>query len=118
MNTPEIHSHLDALAALPGISACALADPETGMVLFMSGGHEHMEPLVETATDYWRLYTRLQNHFDKLGPLQTCAMIHAHGMLTLAPCDTTMIMVTITHRMQIDWKAWQEEVTQIAALMG
>ena len=30
---------------------------------------------------------------------------------------TTMIMVTITHRMQIDWKAWQEKVTQIASLM-
>ena len=44
-------------------------------------------------------------------------MIHANGMLTLAPCGTTMIMVTITHRMQIDWKAWQEKVTQIASLM-
>lgn len=118
MKTTEIREKIESMAALPGITACALVDGETGMVWHASSQTEGAEVLAEAASDYWRLYTRLQPHFAALGALQTCAMMHAQGMITLVPCGPSMIMVAVANRMQANWQQWQQEVRAIARLLA
>ena len=117
MNNAALHQAITHMAAQPGIMACALVDAETCMVIQSAGQTEVIDVLAEAATDYWRLYKRLQKHFDALGPLNTSVMLHRQGMINLTPCSDSVVVIAVANRMQTDWNAWQKEVKKLGKLV-
>mgnify|MGYP003599423383 FL=1 len=77
-----------------------------------------MQTFAEAASDYWRLYNRLADQFKDLGDLKASVMMHAHGRITLLPCGTGMLLVTLTRQKSaIDWTLWQEKTKELAQLV-
>lgn len=45
--------------------------------------------------------------------------MHSHGRLTLLPCGTGMLLVTLTRqKSEIDWALWQEKTRELALLVN
>ena len=118
MNAQRLQASLDDMASLPGVVGCALVEMGTGMVWNSSGEIAGLTALAEAASDYWRLYQRLQPNFEQVGKLRACVMMHDTGRITLLPCGTGMLLVTITtQQAQVDWKTWQTRTKDLAVLV-
>ena len=118
MNAQRLQASLDDMASLLGVVGCALVEIETGMVWNSAGQIEDMTLLAEAASDYWRLYRRLQPNFEQVGKLRACVMMHDAGRITLLPCGGGMLLVTITtQQAQVDWKTWQTRTRDLAVLV-
>lgn len=118
MKKKLVAQELQAMAATPGVVACALVDVTTGMVYLCAGDAPNMEGVAEAASDYWRLYQRNGNNFAALGPLQAVSTIHRDGVVSLMPCSEGIVLATISRRMQLDMSAWFRKVTHLATLIA
>lgn len=116
MKTQQLHAMLEAMAATPGVDGCALVEIDAGMVWHACGAIGDEPALAEAASDYWRLYRRLNGHFSSLGELRATVMVHAQGRLTLLPCGAGRLLVAVSSQQnpQVDWRAWQLRVIDLA----
>ena len=104
MKQKALRDALQSMAAMPGLEGCALVEIEAGMVWHHAGQIEGVQTFAEAASDYWRLYNRLSHQFKDLGDLKASVMMHAQGRITLLPCGTGMLLVTLTRqKSDIDW---------------
>jgi len=118
MKAAKLREALEAMASLPGLDGCALVEVEGGMVWHHAGHIEGVQGFAEAASDYWRLYTRLADHFKDLGELRASALLHAHGRITLLPCGAGMLLVALTRQKSaVDWTAWQQKTRELAQLV-
>jgi hypothetical protein len=116
MNERLIQQELSALAAHPGVQACALVEGSSGLV-WQASGNVAIEPQVwEAAVDHWRLHRRMSQHFEFLGELGAAVMYHQHAMLVVFPCAERieLLVVCIATNRSVNWRAWQEH----ARVMG
>ena len=119
MTQKRLREAVDAMAAMPGLEGCALVEIEAGMVWHHAGQIDGVQTFAEAASDYWRLYHRLSDQFRYLGDLRASVMMHAHGRITLLPCGTGMLLVTLTRqKSEIDWTLWQEKTRELAQLVN
>lgn len=110
---------LNEMAILPGVEGCALVEIETGMVWYNAGKMTDMQPIAEASSDYWRLYTRLDNHFARLGEMRAAAFMHAQGSLTLLPCGRGILLVALTReKSTVNWAQWQSKTKELANLVN
>lgn len=115
MKQKQLRDALESMAALPGLEGCALVEIEAGMVWHYAGQIDGVQTFAEAASDYWRLYHRLADQFKGLGDLKASVMMHADGRITLLPCGTGMLLVTLTRQnAAIDWTLWQEKTKELA----
>jgi len=117
LNTQHVSAELANMALTPGVGACALVDPVTGMVYLTAGDHPSIDSIAEAASDYWRLYARGGTAFADLGPLQAISMIHRDGVLSLMPCTEGIVMATLSGRMALDMGAWFQKVARLGQLI-
>lgn len=118
MKAKVLHIVLNTMADLPGVEGCALVEIETGMVWHTAGQMQGIQHLAEAASDYWRLYTRLDHHFTEIGEMKTSIFIHAKGKITLLPCGKGMLLVAMTsQRSKVDWHQWQNKAKELAKLV-
>jgi len=119
MKEKRLREAVESMAAMPGLEGCALVEIEAGMVWHHAGHIDGVQTFAEAASDYWRLYTRLSDQFKDLGDLRASVMMHSHGRLTLLPCGTGMLLVTLTRqKSEIDWALWQEKTRELALLVN
>jgi hypothetical protein len=110
----ELQAELSRLAANAGIQACALVDRASGLVLMQVGAWQ--EPgLWEAAAEYWRLHSRVQGHFERLGGVRAMVMHHLQGMLVLLPCgdDAELLLACVGNVEGVDWRQWQVEARSL-----
>ena len=118
MKAAALRQELAAMAAQPGIEGCALVDAEAGMVWCTAGQTEDMQVLSEAASDYWRLSQRLSRHFAVLGDLGASIIVHTMGRVTLLPCGSGMLLVSLSsEKARIDWNDWQLRARALAKLV-
>ena len=118
MNSP-LASSLTEMAQLPGVVGCALVEVNTGMVWHAAGATQELTALAEAASDYWRLYLRLHTRFEQVGKLKACVMMHDTGRITLLPCGSGMLLVTVSlQEAQVDWQLWQTRTRELAAMVN
>ena len=99
-------AELGQMAAIPGISGCALVEADAGMVWHTAGHVPDVQNIAEAASDYWRLYLRLERNFDSLGGLRGSLMWHAQGQLVLLPCGKGLLfMALVEGNGSVDWQA-------------
>lgn len=111
MKAARLREAFDAVARFPRLTGCALVAIDTGMVWHASGSDDRIHQLAEAASDYWRLYQRLNQCFTDLGGLRASVMLHDYGCLALLPCGKGMLLVTLTPKMkELDWLGLQTEV--------
>lgn len=114
-----ISQGLDEMTTLPGVEGCALVEIQTGMVWYSAGKVTEMQSISEAASDYWRLYTRLDNHFVKLGDMRAAAFMHTQGSLTLLPCGKGVLLVALTReKSTVNWTQWQSKAKELAVLVN
>ncbi len=118
MKQAIIQAELDALAAAPGVGACALVDSSSGLVLHAVGEHDPSGPVWAAAIDYWRTYFRVKAHFDDaiaFGALHAIATYHANATLVLLPCPTQadLVVVCVASTKGVDWSDWQRRVRRL-----
>lgn len=118
MKQQALREALESMASMPGLEGCALVEVEAGMVWHHAGQIEGVQTFAEAASDYWRLYHRLADQFQDLGELKASVMMHTHGRITLLPCGTGMLLVTLTRqKSDIDWALWQAKTRELARLV-
>lgn len=118
MKSAALQDQLAAMAATPGVTGCALVEIEAGMVWHACGHIDATPTLAEAASDYWRLYQRLNHHFSDLGDLRASVMVHTQGRLTLLPCGKGMLLVTVSdQKSPMDWRQWQIQTRDLARLV-
>lgn len=109
---------LNSMAELPGVEGCALVEIGAGMVWNTAGKMEGMQNLAEAASDYWRLYRRLDHHFSELGDLKASVFMHAKGSITLLPCGEGMLLVALTRQKStVNWAQWQGKAKELAKMV-
>lgn len=95
-----------------------MVEIEAGMVWHTAGSIENLQQIAEAASDYWRLYLRLQSNFEQFGHLQKCSFIHATHKLTLTPCGVDMVFITITNTStHLEWLSWEKRIQQLSSLL-
>lgn len=115
MNEQPLRDELDRMALLPGVQGCALVEVETGMAWYAAGQNPDIGKISEAASDYWRLYGRLNNHFTGLGDMRAAVLMHLHSRITLMPCGKDKLLVALTHeKTSVDWAGWQRRVRELA----
>lgn len=116
MNTTVLQHELGLLLALNGVSACALVDSNSGLVWHAVGSEPDGEPLWEAAIDYWRLHSRSNAHFAKLGELGAVLLYHRKAVLAIIPCTAKveLLVVCIASHKGVDWAAWQRNIRGMA----
>ena len=118
MKEQSLRDDLNRMAALPGMQGCALVEVSAGMVWYAAGQSLEMQNIAEAASDYWRLYQRLNGHFTQLGHMKAAVFMHVHGRITLMPCGKDMLLVALTHeKTAVDWSEWQNKTKQLAQLV-
>lgn len=119
MKSDRLKEALNDMATLPGVDGCALVEIDAGMVWGHAGALENTAQLAEAASDYWRLYQRLERQFVELGNLCATVMVHAQGRITLLPCGPGMVLMALTRQNpQVDWPSWQQKVRDLAQLVA
>ena len=119
MKEQTLRLALEDMAGLTGVAGCALVEVGTGMVWHAAGQTERMHILSEAASDYWRLYKRLDNHFTELGDMRAAVFMHLHGRITLIPCGKGMLLVGLTHETTaVDWSEWQSKTKHLAQFVN
>ena len=119
MNAQDIRNEIEQMGQMPGLDGCALVEIEAGMVWHAAGHIDDVQFVAEAASDYWRLYRRLNQHFAKLGELRACVMMHQRGRITLLPCGTGMLLVTVTRQSHdVDWDEWQRRTHKLAGMVN
>ena len=102
----------------PGFQSM-LVEIEAGMVWHHAGQIDGVQTFAEAASDYWRLYHRLSDQFRDLGERRASVMMHAHGRITLLPCGTGMLLVTVTRQSRdVDWDEWQRRTHKLASMVN
>lgn len=115
----KIGQGLHEMTAQPGVEGCALVEIATGMVWYSAGKVAEMQNISEAVSDYWRLYTRLNDHFVKLGDMKAAAFMHAQGNLTLLPCGEGVLLVALTReKSTVNWAQWQSKAKELAILVN
>ena len=117
MSAARVERLLGELAGEPGLIACGVVDVETGMVYHGAGDGEQV-PLIEAASDYWRLAQRHRavSH-AALGPTRAQVLIHDRARLTLARCGEGLLLVCVSHEPdRVDWARWKRVVGALQAL--
>ncbi len=110
MNERLIREELSALAARPGVQACALVEGSSGLVWHASG-LVHVEQRVwESAIDHWRLHRRMGENFEFLGGLGAAVMYHLNAMLVIFPCSERieLLVVCVASNRSVNWRDWQD----------
>lgn len=118
LKTEALASALSRMLTIAGITGCALVEIEAGMVWRSTGDIPDVQTIAEAASDYWRLYLRLEHQFDRLGGLRGSLMWHAQGQLVLLPCGKGVLLVGLA--MQggpVDWAACFDQAQQLAVLV-
>lgn len=116
MKAKKLRLLLEDMATLPGVDGCALVEIQAGMVWGHAGQLDSTAQLAEAASDYWRLYQRLERQFDDLGELHASVMVHARGRITLLPCGPGLVLMALTRQNpDVDWKSWQQKVRELAS---
>lgn len=118
MNSGPLREALERITQVPGLSGCALVEIEAGMVWHTAGEMPDVQNIAEAASDYWRLYLRLEPQFGSLGGLRGSLMWHAKGQLVLLPCGQGVLLVGLA--MQdgpVDWPACFEQASELADLV-
>jgi hypothetical protein len=115
MNERLVQEELKALAAHPGVQACALVEGSSGLVWHATGSRPVAQPLWEAAIDYWRLHRRMSTHFEELGALGAAVMYHLNAMLVILPCadEGELLVVCIAQHRSVNWRAWQQRVREM-----
>lgn len=120
MKEQILRQQLDDMAELPGVEGCALVEVDTGMVWRATGQSEKMQILSEAASDYWRLYKRLNLNaqFAELGEMRASVFMHMHSRITLMPCGKDILLVALTREnTAVNWHEWQNRGKQLAGLV-
>ncbi|MBW8831346.1 MAG: hypothetical protein JF606_18370 [Burkholderiales bacterium] len=119
MNSHQLSSELDIIAAQPSIIGCALVDASTGLVWHARGGVPKAELIWEAAVDYWRLHDRQKLHFAGLGALGAAVMYHTLGVLAVFPCcsDPDVLLVSHGQHQGVDWIALQRKARALGDLL-
>ncbi len=116
MNEQSLRDDLNRMAALPGMQGCALVEVSAGMVWYAAGQSLEMQNIAEAASDYWRLYQRLNGHFTQLGHMKAAVFMHVHGRITLMPCGKDMLLVALTQESTlVNWAQWQSQAKDLAS---
>lgn len=117
MNQQHIAQELASMAETSGVIACALVEISTGMVYASAGKHPGIDCLAEAASDYWRLYKRIQANFDDFGPLEAVSAQHKRGVMSLIPCSEGLVVATVSLPSKLDWRVWSAKVKVLGALL-
>lgn len=119
MKEASLREALVSMADMPGVEGCALVEVDTGMVWHAAGQSEKMQLLSEAASDYWRLYKRLNGHFSELGEMRASVFMHVLSRITLMPCGKDMLLVGLTREQTpVNWSEWQSRTQQLANLVN
>lgn len=116
MKAHNLRVALDEIAALEGVAGCALVDLDAGMLWMEAGELRNITRIGEATSDYWRLHTRLSDHFNESGRLRALIMMHEHEWISLFPCTDGTLLVAVTRDQRtVDWKDLQRRVGVLAA---
>jgi hypothetical protein len=121
MNSAIVDAELQALAAVPGIRACALVDVTSGLVFGTAGTEPPDASLWEAAAEYWRLHGRLKSRFEPLGALGAAVLQHKRGALVVMPCPAgavELVIACVAIHKEVDWKAWQRRLREFGDKLG
>lgn len=115
MSAQSLQPELQAIAEMDGLSACAVVDAATGMVLQSAGPLDQI-PVAEAATDYWRMCGRQAAAFGRLGDLRVLVAIHQRARLTILPCGPGLLLVCVSEENdRVDWNRWRGLVGRLHA---
>ncbi len=118
MSSELLVEALDRMTRVPGLSGCALVEIEAGMVWHTAGEMPDVQRIAEAASDYWRLYLRLEPQFGSLGGLRGSLMWHAQGQLVLLPCGHGVLLVGLAMQEgSVDWPRCFEQARELAQLV-
>ena len=107
------------IAAMPGLDGCALVEIATGMAWHAVGDMQELQQMAEASSDYWRLYQRSQQHFDRLGELRAQVMMHRTGRITMLPCSKGMLLIAISREADpVDWGVLQKKTQQLNTVLA
>jgi hypothetical protein len=108
-------THVQAIACLPGMDACVLADVDSGMVVHQSGSLPHMERIGEASVEFWRVQQRLGEHFEHLGPLGSTAYSFREHVIALFPTHSQppMVLICVARKDAIDWASCRELIARL-----
>lgn len=110
---------LARLAAIEGMNGCALVEIEAGMVWRTAGEIPGAQDIAEAASDYWRLYLRLEPQFKSLGGLRGSLMWHEHGQLVLLPCGQGVLLVGLAMQSgSVNWAECFRQAQELATLVN
>ena len=111
----KIKSIIEKLALFDGIQGCALVEVGSGMAWHYAGSMPGIEKLGEVAIEFWRVHTRLADHFDQLGALNSSAHSFAEHVIALFPCshEPALVLVCVARKGHIDWTGWGKQVTEL-----
>ncbi len=111
-NTTQVIARLQKLAAFPAIDGCALVEVATGMAWHVAGNYPQLERVGEAAIEFWRVHTRLTEHLNALGALNSAAYSFANRVVALFPCssDPALVLVCVAAKGPVDWATWGAEV--------
>jgi hypothetical protein len=103
---------IDQIGAVTGVRGCALVEIGSGMVWHTAGDVPDLERLGETASEYWRLHSRLAQNLSALGTPAVGLFAFTHGTLALQPCSKKLevLLVAVMDQARMDWSAWNKGV--------
>jgi hypothetical protein len=96
MKSRYLRTKLTALSQIRGVLTCVLIDADTGLIWETSDAVDLPEAVAETASDFWRLYLRLQPTFADMGALQSIVLQHDRRELRLTGCGRGVVLLTVT----------------------
>jgi hypothetical protein len=84
-----------------------------------AGGMADFDRFSEAACEFWRLHGRLSANLQVMGEPQLALFAFSESWLALAPCGKTpaLIVVAVTEKQGIDWKAWNREIADLQVLL-
>ena len=75
--------------------------------------------MAEASSDYWRLYQRSHQYFERMGELRAQVMMHKTGRITMLPCADGMLLIAVSRESDpVDWAVLQKKTQQLGVLLA
>ncbi len=79
---------------------------------------ENFISMAEAASDYWRLYLRLRNHYSEFGELTYCMLVHERYQLILTSCGDDMVFITACEKgHELNLSDWNIRINQLRLIL-
>lgn len=118
MNAKYIKAKIDSMARTPGVAGCAVVEVAAGMVWHAASTQADFVAMAEAASDYWRLYLRMNMHFTAFGKLTHCTLTHETHQLMLTLCGHDMVFVTVCDKnYALNLSDWNFRIHQLRLIL-